>query len=39
MAMEDHEAAKQVLTEIQKDGNAEQRAQAGKILESIRNKS
>jgi FimV-like protein len=38
-AMEDYEAAKQVLTEIQKDGNPEQRSQAGKILESIINKS
>lgn len=39
VAMEDHEAASQVLAEVQKDGNPDQRAQADKMLEAIRKKS
>lgn len=39
LAMEDHEAAAQVLAEIQKNGNAEQRAEANKMLGSIPRKS
>jgi FimV-like protein len=35
IAMEDHEAAKLVLLEVQKDGDASQKGEAEKMLESI----
>lgn len=39
LAMEDHEAAKQVLAEVQKDGNATQREEAKNLMDSILRKS
>ncbi len=39
LAMDDHQAAGQVLAEVQKDGNADQRLEAQKMLDSIIKKS